>query len=329
MGRCSKRQRDDDTGDGTGSSASLQSGNAPAAVHGDDSIVRRSSRARGHMHRFVAGPAGGGSHIFESAKFHFVPANGWHRFVWKMGCSALNTIKWKGERPLPTAPRACWLLPATDEMAIVIARLQSQLLAAGWKLLTCDERVVAQLSNKASLRDYAEKIGMLKQLPLHFASPEVAKYPCMLKAAVGEHGRNVYRVSNAEDVFTWAPNGLGSDWLLQEIIPGAVEYSASLLVRDGRILDSICTAYEYEKEEYVWPHVREISRKYAEVPACQLATMRLFLKEYSGICNFNFKLRAGGHMGIFEINTRVGADLACDVPRPRARALFEKLNSLY
>jgi len=34
-------------------------------------------------------------------------------------------------------------------------------------------------------------------------------------------------------------------------------------------------------------------------------------------------------MCVFEINTRVGADLACDVPRPRARILFEKLNALH
>ena len=30
-----------------------------------------------------------------------------------------------------------------------------------------------------------------------------------------------------------------------------------------------------------------------------------------------------------QVNTRVGADLACDVPRPRARALFSKLDSIW
>ena len=47
------------------------------------------------------------------------------------------------------------------------------------------------------------------------------------------------------------------------------------------------------------------------------------------MCNFNYKVRQdSGHMGIFEVNTRVGADLACDVPRERAKAFFEKLDKL-
>ena len=47
------------------------------------------------------------------------------------------------------------------------------------------------------------------------------------------------------------------------------------------------------------------------------------------MCNFNYKVRQdSGHMGIFEVNTRVGADLACDVPRERAKAFFEKRDKL-
>ena len=48
------------------------------------------------------------------------------------------------------------------------------------------------------------------------------------------------------------------------------------------------------------------------------------------MCNFNYKVRQdSGHMGIFEVNTRVGADLACDVPRARARRLFAKMDAVW
>merc|ERR1719356_249065 len=108
-----------------------------------------------------------------------------------------------------------------------------------------------------------------------------------------------------------------------------MEYSASLLVDNGDILDAICTEYEYDKDEYIWPHVEEVSRlSHNDIPAEHLAVMRNFLREYSGICNFNYKVRPSGSMCIFEVNTRVGADLACDVPRGRARRLFEKLDAL-
>ena len=55
-----------------------------------------------------------------------------------------------------------------------------------------------------------------------------------------------------------------------------------------------------------------------DVPAEHLATMKAFLAEFSGICNFNYKLRPEGGMCIFEVNARIGADLACDATRSRA-----------
>jgi len=120
--------------------------------------VRRSPRERSAVHRFVAGPAHGQVHSFETARFHIVPPNGWHRFLWKMDCSALNTLKYNGELPPPAAPHACWMLPSSDEMAVRIAEIQPQLAAAGWKTLTCDAALVSKLSNKQTLRDHAEEV---------------------------------------------------------------------------------------------------------------------------------------------------------------------------
>eukprot|EP00966_Prymnesium_polylepis_P165913 3835180-Prymnesium_polylepis.1 len=42
--------------------------------------------------------------------------------------------------------------------------------------------------------------------------------------------------------------------------------------------------------------------------------------EFSGICNFNYKLRQDGSMCIFEINTRVGAGKPCAAPLASAIA---------
>jgi len=263
------------------------------------------------------------------AKFHLVPKNGWHPFVKKMGCSAENTIKWFGEGPVPLAPADCWLLPTSDEMALCIASMQPALAAAGWKLLTCAPHTVNRLSNKAGLYHYARACGLLGHLPKHYMSPDACEYPCILKAAIGQHGKDVYIVRSAAEVREVTQEGFGSTWLLQELMSGQLEYSVSLLVKGGQILDAISTEYKYSKEEYVWPHVDEIHRKTrGHIPAEHLLIMQQFLSEYSGICNFNYKVRPSGGLCIFEINTRVGADLACDVPRRRARRLFEKLDEL-
>ncbi|CAK0910354.1 unnamed protein product [Prorocentrum cordatum] len=119
--------------------------------------------------------------------------------------------------------------------------------------------------------------------------------------------------------------GFGSQWVLQELVPGRVEHSVSLLVLAGRILDSVGTAYECDRDVYIWPHVRGARVSARVVPPEELAVMEQFLVDYSGVCNFNYKLPEGGGMRIFEINTRVGGDLACDAPRSQAARLLEAL----
>lgn len=155
-----------------------------AGEDGENRAVRRSTRERSAVQRFVAGPAHGDSHSYETARFHLVPPNGWHRFVWKMGCQALNTLKYSGELPPPTAPGPCWLLPSSDDMAQRIADIQPQLVAAGWKILTSEPELVFKLSNKVSFREYSESIGLAEYLPVHYASIDAATYPAVLKQLV-------------------------------------------------------------------------------------------------------------------------------------------------
>ena len=60
--------------------------------------------------------------------------------------------------------------------------------------MTCDEAVISRLSNKASLSDYAKRLGMLTHLPAHYANPAEARYPCLLKAAEGEHPAVIFKL---------------------------------------------------------------------------------------------------------------------------------------
>ena len=104
----------------------------------------------------------------------------------------------------------------------------------------------------------------------------------------------------------------------------AAQYGKKVLLVDrGVSKDAIATKYVYDKEEYIWPHVRELRdyrKSSRDVPAAHLTTFGAFLHAYSGVCNFNYKVRPDGRLCIFEINTRIGADLACDVPPPLLRS---------
>mmetsp|Transcript_141601 Transcript_141601/g.244888 ORF Transcript_141601/g.244888 Transcript_141601/m.244888 type:complete len:421 (+) Transcript_141601:147-1409(+) len=272
----------------------------------------------------------------EQVRFHLVPENNWDGILGEMGCNANNTINWWGHAPVPQAPNPCWLLPVKDNVSVVVAQRQGELREAGWKVLTCEPKIIATLCNKSSFRELAEKIGKLHLLPAHWSSPAEATYPCILKAAIGDYGKGTHIVNSIEEVHEIAGKDLGSHWVLQELITGCLECSTSLLVVEGEILDVICTEYEYETISYVWPNVGEVERSSSnQVPIEHLADMSSFLRGYSGICNFNYKIQwgvknfsFGGQMKIFEVNPRVGGDLGCDVPRDMACALFERLDEL-
>ena len=226
--------------------ANARAGSAPLApvnTTNEDEISpahdsrRRSTREKHGVDRYKAEP----SKLFIQPRFEFVPSNGWHPLVRQLNCKARNTLPWglasdtardgRGrievdESSLPEAPCPCWLLPVRDEIAEHVARLAPQLRAKGWKLLTCDVETIARLSNKGTLAEYAAKLGLSDHLPRHWNSPEKAVYPCLLKAAIGEHGQDIFIVKSAEEVHEHAPGGgFGSKWLLQELIPGRHEVS--------------------------------------------------------------------------------------------------------
>jgi len=305
--------------------------------NGEGLAIRRSSRERSSVERYA--PVHAISHGKASlsqnrqrARFYIAPTNEWQWLVKRMNCCVRNTLGWRGGTPLPRAPNSCWLLPCKDDTAVQIAEHADDLRDLGWKLLTCPPHVVSRIGNKANLHSYAAELGMLRHLPQHYEHPEAASYPCMLKASVGEHGKGVHIVESATQVAELAVGGFKAGrWLLQECCPGRIEHATSLLVKNGHIVDFVCTNYEYDKEVYVWPYVEELKEKrlsHSDVPQAHLVIMKSFLAEFTGICNFNYKVRPDGGMCIFEVNARVGADLACDVPRRRAAQLFNKLDTL-
>ena len=197
-------------------------------------------------------------------------------------------------------------------------------------MLSSPGHIVQSLGNKARFREVAEQRGLLPLLPTHYASPATAVYPCILKAAEGAYGEGTSIVRSEAEAHAARAAGVASEWLLQELILGRVEYATSILCKGGVVLDAITTRYEYDADEYVWPHVKELRDRRSssrDVARTHLDAMVAFLDGYNGICNFNYKIRADGTLCIFEVNTRVGADLACDVPAPWLRAFFEKLDA--
>ena len=227
-----------------------------------DNKMRRSGRAAAPVERYTPTDTTSkrGSKQRKTARFHITPFNEWQWLVKKMNVCVRNTLGWRSGEPLPRPTAPCWLLPCKDDTAVEISKHQEGLRALGWKLLTpAEPHVVSRIGQKANLHAYAKELGMLEHLPQHYESPETASYPCMLKAAAGEHGNDIFIVDSEEEVHEKAEGGFDCGrWLLQELCAGRHEYATSLLVKDGEILDAITTSYLYDKEIYVWPDVEEV-----------------------------------------------------------------------
>jgi len=262
-------------------------------------------------------------------RFHVVPCKGWDERLRAINCDIRNVINWKGRRGEPPAPpHPCWLLPASDTVALQIAERADALRARGWRVLTSKPRVIQSLGDKASLWKFADEAGLAQHLPRQFFSPDDACYPCILKSATGDWGKDCHIVGSKDEVLMITKDGFGTKWVLQELIVGSFEQSVSMLMNNGEIISYMGLEYEYDRDVYVSPRVKLLSVTPRSTPKDELAVMRTFLREYRGICNFNYKVLSDGSMRIFEINVRVGGDLACDAPREAARAIFQAFDGL-
>jgi len=120
-----------------------------------------------------------------------------------------------------------------------------------------------------------------------------------------------------------------------------VEYSASLLVVDGQIRHVAVVRYVYADDAYVWPHVKEdvgARVSHTRLPKAHRDVFQRLLAGYSGVCNVNYKVVDEGDGGdggdgdedgraqslrIFEVNARVGSDLAVHARRELTKGFFE------
>eukprot|EP00435_Cladocopium_sp_Y103_P018225 s845_g4.t1 len=263
-------------------------------------------------------------------RFHTTPMLKWIREMKQYGCGVRNEIDWQGDGAIPSCGAGSWLLPSQDTVALRLAERQAELRHAGWRVVRVAPEVVETLRDKAEMIRYAVAKGIGEFTPKSYLSALEAEYPCILKPKLGTFGKDTHVVRSMEEVERFTKSeSLASKWVLQELVPGRLEYSTTLLVLEGEVVDYVNTLYEYDGEEYVWPFVDEVRHEYVSVPEAHLDVMRVLLSEFSGICCLGYKLRRDGTICIFEVNPRIGGDLVFECPKKRARSLFEKLNFMF
>ena len=193
---------------------------------------------------------------------------------------------------------------------------------------------MSELGSKAGLQQRAARLGLLEHLPEHYASPEMASFPCIVKPTSGCAGRGVRLVQDAVEVVA-ALEANAADGqplgplLLQEWVPGPTEFATSMVLRNGEIYAAATVIYEYDRPDYHWPSCHEVARRFpAAADPRHLRVLRCFLADFSGVCNANYKLNPRHEMRILEFNPRLGGDLGTDLPRERAASMLSVLDAL-
>ena len=242
-----------------------------------------------------------------TATMHVYPDN--------FACASLGGRRLSGpSAPWSSRGGGTVLMPCTEAAALAIARDPSSLRSAGWRLLTCNPVVVEALGDKRLFHELAARCGVTDALPVHYADANAAVYPCVCKTRCGAYGQGVSIVRTHSEILQCG----GADAVvLQELVRGPVEFCASLLVVDGVIRRVSRTAYTYEADEYIWPRVGERRTKRRHRSTLDPSERQVFerlLRDFSGLCNVNFKYAADGKMRILEVNPRLGADLVYDAP---------------
>ena len=222
----------------------------------------------------------------------------------------------------PTAPPryGTLLLPTSDAFAKALARQRKEYMAMGWRVLISSPTSISDIGNKVNLQRFAHRHGLTPYLPTKF-SVDTARFPCIAKKGMGEYGTNVHIV-DTRDALRQLVGRTSASWVIQELVHGNEEIATTLVVVNGSVKAGMRTCYTYRDEAYVWPETAEVKRMSSELLDVEHVQLEPFVRFFTGVCNFNYKIRPNGRVAIFEINPRVGADF-CDVKVSLARLIVE------
>lgn len=207
------------------------------------------------------------------------------------------------------------LVPTTHEVAHEIALRDADGLRDRILTLTCPWYVIDALEDKERLFHHAQRLGLTRSLPRHYATASQCRFPCIVKPSDGVFGAGVTIANDARELRAWMKRFAATTrWVFQEYVPGPVEYSTLLVVVRGKIKAAMRSAYTYDGDVYVWPHAEQVDYRFSRrLPKAESSVFARLLGAYTGICNVNYKLVDGGLPKILEFNMRLGADSG-DVP---------------
>ena len=208
-----------------------------------------------------------------------------------------------------------WLLPLSTERTVLIPMKTSHTVDAPrrYRNLIPDRRSALILADKFAFQSYMAENGLMAYAPATYESSDAAVFPCVVKrldlsASVGVE----IAISRAhlEEILQ---SGLfsGRPSLLQELVPGVLEYATFCICDGGRILWETTFVSTMSGPAMIKNEDNGKDRRIVATPAKVLEQLETVLAplNYRGPCVIDYKIADDGRVQIFEINPRLGGTL--------------------
>jgi carbamoylphosphate synthase large subunit len=198
---------------------------------------------------------------------------------------------------------------------------------SGGRSLEPTPGAIAALEDKAKFAIYMAEQGLGDYCPPTYAGPMGATFPCVLKRTdlSASLGVVIARSSDhlAELLQTRAFEG--HPYILQAAVPGNVEYATYCVCKDGRVLWSCSYATDMDEPVVIKREDNARHRQAVATPPSVVRQIETVLEPlaFSGPCNVDYKLTAGGCIQVFEINPRLGGTLMLPSESAHLRAALE------
>ncbi len=160
--------------------------------------------------------------------------------------------------------------------------------------------------DKAALNARLRKEGFGLHVP---GEARVSAYPYMLKRRRDAGAVNAYHIADADGEAAHRDKIDSLDYLRQEWIEGAVEYSEHLLLIRGRLRRALTVSYRMQAERSIRGRDPVLLHRRCHSRHLRLFESMLNAIGFEGLCCVNYKIR-GGIPIILEINPRFGFSLA-------------------
>lgn len=184
---------------------------------------------------------------------------------------------------------------------------RSELYKKGFNFIVNEGDVLKTLVKKDRFSTWMTEQGFEMYLPQRYDSVESANFPCVVKPPSGGAGRGIYIAKKSSDI-----NEDKENILLEEYLPGTVEYATSIFYKEGRFLHLKTYSKTVKKEPFILQQESKV-----DIRSSETLYEKIFLEIVDALCNgkgyclcsFNYKV-VDGVPKIFEINPRTGYTLA-------------------